>query len=101
MQGKIGRNDFGRAEENEYAEKSCGFPFLRYNVHRQRSVIAMNDMIFDYIGASQTLKVPESVLCRLEDEARREFPRDSMLMELHVLRAINAYAADNKKAANI
>jgi hypothetical protein len=59
----------------------------------------MNDMIFNYIEASQKLGISESVLHELEDEARREFPFDAMLMELHVLRATNAYAANMRKAA--
>jgi hypothetical protein len=59
----------------------------------------MNDMIFDYIGASQSLEIPEAVLRELEEEARREFPLDAMMTELHVLRAVNAYAADMRKAA--
>jgi hypothetical protein len=58
----------------------------------------MNDMMFDYIEASRTLKIPEAVLRELEDEARREFPFDAMMTELHVLRAVNAYAANMRKA---
>ncbi|MDR1574254.1 MAG: hypothetical protein LBS24_08085 [Clostridiales Family XIII bacterium] len=53
----------------------------------------MNDMIFDYIEASHNLQVPEAVLHEFEEEARLEFPLDAMMMELHVLRAVNAYAS--------
>jgi hypothetical protein len=59
----------------------------------------MNDVMFDYAGASQSLEIPESVLRELEEEARLEFPLDAMMMELHVLRAVNAYAANMRKVA--
>jgi hypothetical protein len=63
----------------------------------------MSDKIFDYNQAAINGGVPKSVLDRLVNEARKEFAWDEMLMELHVIRAINAYAAsaDSKKAAAI
>jgi hypothetical protein len=60
----------------------------------------MDTKMFDYTAVSQNFKIPDAVLRELEDEASREFPRDPMLMELHVLRAVNAYALAEKKAAN-
>ena len=32
--------------------------------------------------------VPYDVLSAIEEEARVEFPQDSMMMELHILRAV-------------
>jgi hypothetical protein len=63
----------------------------------------MNDKIFDYNRAAINEGVPKSVLDRFVDEARKEFALDDMLMELHVIRAIKAYAASmhsRKAAAN-
>jgi hypothetical protein len=62
----------------------------------------MDTKMFDYITASQNSEIPDAVLRRLEDEADREFPYDPMLMELHVLRAVNTYtnASTEKEAAN-
>ena len=57
----------------------------------------MENIMFDYIKASKQLDIPDIVLQRFEEEASNEFPHDSMLMELHVLRAINAYAAGGKR----
>jgi hypothetical protein len=59
----------------------------------------MDIKMFDYTKTSQNLKIPNTVLRELEDEANREFPFDPMLMELHVLRAVNAYAATEKETA--
>jgi hypothetical protein len=60
----------------------------------------MNIKMFDYTKASQNLKIPDAVLRKLENEADREFPYDPMLMELHVLRAVNAYATTEKEAVS-
>jgi len=35
--------------------------------------------------------VPYDVLSAIEEEARVEFPQDSMMMELHILRAVKRY----------
>jgi hypothetical protein len=60
----------------------------------------MNEKIFDYNQAAINEGVPESVLDRLVNEARKEFAWDEMLMELHVVRAIKAYATSmNSKEA--
>jgi hypothetical protein len=52
----------------------------------------VSDKIFDYNQAAINEGVPKSVLDRLVNEARKEFAWDDMLMELHVIRAIKAYA---------
>ena len=49
-------------------------------------------MVFDYKTISKKLKVPTRVLGKFEQEASSEFPGDDMLRELHVLRALKAYA---------
>ncbi len=48
-------------------------------------------MLFDYRAAAKSKNIPAEVLHSLEDEVARDFPGDPMLMELHVLRAINTY----------
>jgi hypothetical protein len=60
----------------------------------------MDTLMFDYKSTGEDLIVPTAIIQRLEDEARKEFPFDNMLMELHILRAIKAYAkTDTQKAA--
>jgi hypothetical protein len=56
----------------------------------------MKNMVFDYINAKKEMNVPEDVLLTLEKEARGEFPNDDMMMELHVLRALHAYANSSR-----
>jgi hypothetical protein len=53
----------------------------------------MNDKIFDYNQAAINERIPKSVLDKFVAEARKEFAWDDMLIELHVIRAIKAYAA--------
>jgi hypothetical protein len=52
----------------------------------------MDDCIFDYKLTGKNRRVPQAILDRFENEAAKEFPFDKMLMEIHVLRAINNYA---------
>ena len=49
-------------------------------------------MVFDYKTMSKKLKIPTRTLSKFEQEAFSEFPSDDMLRELHVLRALKAYA---------
>jgi hypothetical protein len=58
----------------------------------------MSNRIFNYNDLADTAKVPQEIVVKLEEEARKEYPWDDMLMELHVLRAVSAYADDMKKA---
>jgi hypothetical protein len=51
----------------------------------------MNNSIFDYKFIGKNRNVPQAVLDRFEHEAAQEFPFDKMLMEIHILRAINHY----------
>jgi hypothetical protein len=45
---------------------------------------------FDYQKIARQMKVPESVLKEIKNEAKKEFPSDKMMYELHVLRAIKS-----------
>ena len=55
----------------------------------------MEDIMFDYWVLGKELSVPEEIIQELEEEARNEFPHDGMLAEIHVLRAVKAYAKAN------
>lgn len=45
---------------------------------------------FDYRKVAKEIKVPDNILREIEDEVKKEFPRDRMMYELHVLRAIKS-----------
>lgn len=45
---------------------------------------------FDYRKVAKETKVPDNILREIEDEVKKEFPRDRMMYELHVLRAIKS-----------
>jgi len=55
----------------------------------------MNNLFFDYQSLGVNLAVPSEVIQKFEKEARKEFPFDNMLMEIHTLRAIKSYAKSN------
>ncbi|MHC6204248.1 hypothetical protein ACYULU_13785 [Breznakiellaceae bacterium SP9] len=57
----------------------------------------MENLMFDYISLGKNLDVPMEIVQKFEKEARSEFPFDTMLMEIHVLRAIKAYAKINTR----
>ena len=48
--------------------------------------------IFDYSSIAKEFQISEKVLKEIEKEVKREIPNDNMIMELHVLRALKAYA---------
>jgi hypothetical protein len=48
--------------------------------------------LFDYKTISKNLEISGEIVGRFEKEALSEFPNDSMLRELHILRALKAYA---------
>ena len=52
----------------------------------------MENLIFDYHSLAKKLVVPPEIVQEIKEEAHNEFPSDAMLMEIHVLRAIKAYA---------
>jgi hypothetical protein len=59
----------------------------------------MKNLMFDYESLGEELAVSKEIVKRFENEARNEFPFDDMLMEIHVLRAINWYAKVNTQTA--
>ena len=52
----------------------------------------MENLMFDYQSLGKELAVPAEIVQQFEQEARNEFFSDNMLMELHILRAVKAYA---------
>lgn len=57
--------------------------------------------MFDYRSLGEELSVPTEVVRQFEQEARKEFPFDNMLEEIHVLRAIKTYAETKKQSVLI
>jgi len=47
-------------------------------------------LYFDYRNAAKNMKVPAPILKNIEREVAEEFPKDTMMYELHVLRAIKS-----------
>ena len=45
---------------------------------------------FDYQKVAKEMNVPDATLRKIEEEVREEFPRDKMMYELHVLRAVRS-----------
>ena len=45
---------------------------------------------FDYRKVARKMKVPVTILKKIEKEVKAEFPKDKMMYELHVLRAIRS-----------
>ena len=45
---------------------------------------------FDYLKVAKEMKVPDSILKKIEKEIKEEFPKDKMMYELHVLRALRS-----------
>lgn len=45
---------------------------------------------FDYLKVANELKMPNNVLAELIHDIKLEFPKDKMMFELHVLRAIKS-----------
>jgi len=45
---------------------------------------------FDYMRVAKRMQVPKGILGELKREVRKEFPKDRMLFELHMLRAIQS-----------
>jgi len=61
----------------------------------------MDNLMFDYWSLGEELAVPHEVIQQFEQEAHNEFPLDNMLMEIHVLRAVKAYAKSEKQMAAV
>ena len=61
----------------------------------------MENFMFDYRSLGKELNVPVEIIKKFEQEAYNEFPFDDMLKEIHVLRAIKAYAKANTRKISI
>ena len=56
----------------------------------------MENLMFNYRSLGEELAVPAEIVQQFEQEAHKEFPFDNMLMEIHILRAVKAYAKSNR-----
>lgn len=45
---------------------------------------------FDYEKVARDMNLPDPILKKIEKEVKIEFPKDKMMYELHVLRAIKS-----------
>lgn len=54
------------------------------------------DSVFDYSAMAKEFQISESIVRKIEKEVKREIPHDNMIMELHVLRALKAYAVKHQ-----
>jgi hypothetical protein len=45
---------------------------------------------FDYQRVAREMKVPGAILKKIEKEVKEDFPKDKMMYELHVLRALRS-----------
>jgi hypothetical protein len=45
---------------------------------------------FDYRKVAKEMNVPNTILKKIEREVKNEFPKDKMMYELHVLRALRS-----------
>ena len=61
----------------------------------------MENLMFDYRSFGENLAIPPEIVQKFEKEARNEFPFDNMLMEIHILRAIKAYAKTSLQAVTV
>ena len=61
----------------------------------------MENLMFDYLTLGENLAIPTEIVQKFEKEAHNEFPFDNMLMEIHILRAIKAYAKESAQAVAI
>jgi len=57
--------------------------------------------MFDYRSLGEKLAVPPKIVQKIEEEARDEFPFDNMLMEIHILRAVKAYAKTSRRVMSV
>jgi hypothetical protein len=61
----------------------------------------MENIVFDYQSLGEDLAVPAEVVRKFEKEAVNEFPSDDMMMEIHILRAVKAYAKANVRMVTV
>jgi len=64
---------------------------LRLYHHKNYKEMGMEKIAyFDYQRVAREMKVPSSILKKIEKEVKEEFPKDKMMYELHVLRALRS-----------
>ena len=56
------------------------------------------DTVFDYSSMAKDFQISENIVREIEKEVKSEIPNDSMIMELHILRALKAYIAKHQPA---
>lgn len=61
----------------------------------------MSPEYFDYISVAKKCDISEDTLKKLEDIERKEFPRDQMMFELHMLRMLKAIDRGSVKPEEI
>jgi hypothetical protein len=61
----------------------------------------MSPEYFDYISVAKKCDISEDTLKKLEDIERKEFPRDQMMFELHMLRMLKAIGRGSVKPEEI
>ena len=61
----------------------------------------MSPEYFDYISVAKKCDISEDTLKKLEDIERKEFPRDQMMFELHMLRMIRSIDRGSVKPEEI
>jgi hypothetical protein len=55
---------------------------------------------FDYKRVAKEMRIPDTVLKKIEREVKKEFPSDKMMYELHVLRAVRSKYWQKDEAGN-
>lgn len=53
--------------------------------------------MFDYESLAREYNINHETLAQLEKEVREEFPRDEMMFELHMIRALRWINKQNKQ----
>ena len=56
------------------------------------------DAIFNYQSVADTFGISDNIVKKIVKDIKKEIPHDSMIMELHVLRALKSYANKHKFA---
>ena len=64
----------------------------------EEEVIMEKIEYFDYKQVARKMRIPDSVLKKIEREVKKEFPSDKMMYELHVLRAVRSKYWQKDKA---
>ena len=74
-------------EESLYLDTSV--PRAYYD-NRVKEAFMEKIEYFDYQKVAKEMNVPDNTLKKIEEEVKKEFPKDKMMYELHVLRAVRS-----------